>query len=78
MRAKINHIRKKRYEVIHGEAIMNTTEAEKPSINKTFERDIFIKGEAIHLKSVFSGQIKLDSAMMKIVLRRLAEQKKIS
>ena len=57
---------------------MNMSEAEKPSINKTIERDIFIKGEVIHLKSVFSGQIKLDSAMMKIVLRRLAEQKKIS
>ena len=57
---------------------MNRTETDEPSISKSIERDILINGEKIHLKSIFSGQIKLDSAMMKIILRKLAEQKKIS
>ena len=57
---------------------MIMAEIDNPSISKSIERDIHLKDEIIHLKSVFLGQVKFENAILKILIHRLAEQKRIS
>ena len=51
------------------------TAVSPPSLASAAERHIIINGITIHMKSIFTGQTKVEDAMQKIVVRRMTETK---
>ena len=46
-----------------------------PSPARAAERHITVNGITIHMKSIFTGQTKVEDALQKIVVRRMTETK---
>ena len=49
--------------------------AEKPVEQDAVERDLYINGVKVHIKSIFTGKTILNNAMSNIVSRKLTESK---
>jgi len=48
----------------------------KPEGNEGIKREIVINDTRIHIRSIFTGQTRLDEAMKKIITRKLSDTKK--
>ena len=48
----------------------------KPESDKAVEREIVINNTRIHIRSIFTGQTRLDEAMKNIITRKVSETKK--
>lgn len=59
-----------------GELRFGEDKPERESKDEIIEREIIINNTRIHIKSIFTGQTRLDEAMKNIIVRKLLETKK--